>query len=471
MTTKKQAAKPFTIPLKALADSAVKEVEFVNKCEPFQPLDCVFPSVAERDRALAMDNAPYDAINAANINVDAAFFIGYPALATLAQRVEYYNMAQVISEEVVRNWIQVKSKDDNAEVVKEMEELLVKYDIKRLIQKAVMQECEFGVAHIYIDIGEEGDELANPLVLDNRVVNQDTPLSFRTVDPTWIYPAMYNATNPLASDFYKPQRWFVMGQTVHETRFIDVVTRPVPDILKPSYNFGGVSLFQFMMPYVDDWVAMKRNVVAIVKTLRMRALKTDMEARLQEPGEFDKRIKMFTNYQDNKGIWALDTQEDLVQQQTSLSDLSSLLSSFQEQLCMPARTTNLKYLGSAPAGLNASGDAEIETWHETVSGIQEQFKPAIMSMMKLIMLAEFGEIHDDIYFDFKPLDEITEKEQAEINEIKVRTITGATDAQLFSTEQGGEAVAKIEGVGFDGVVPDVMDDELYQGNEKGFGNE
>jgi hypothetical protein len=40
---------------------------------------------------------------------------------------------------------------------------------------------------------------------------------------------MYNTRWPLSDNYYKPMAWFVMGQTVHESRFIDI-SRPVPDI-------------------------------------------------------------------------------------------------------------------------------------------------------------------------------------------------------------------------------------------------
>jgi hypothetical protein len=61
---------------------------------------------------------------------------------------------------------------------------------------------------------------------------------------------MYNTRWPLSDNYYKPMAWFVMGQTVHESRFIDISSRPVPDILKPSYSFGGLSLTQLMEDYV-----------------------------------------------------------------------------------------------------------------------------------------------------------------------------------------------------------------------------
>lgn len=472
MTTKKQNQPPKqrTVITQQHIDSiSLGPENILPECKPYEPMPGVIPDTEAGKNALAMDSTPYDLINrAVNLDIDAAFFIGYPALATLSQRVEYYNMAQVMGEEVVRNWIQIKSTDEDAEAVEEMEDLLVKYDIKRLFQKATVQDCFFGVSHIYVDTSASDEEIQNPLILDRRAIPKGTKIGFRTVDPTWVYPAMYNTSKPLRADFYKPQQWFVMGQIVHESRFIDIVTRPVPDILKPSYNFGGMSLSQFMMPYVNDWLDMKRNVVGIVKTLRMRALKTDMDARLQNPGEFDKRINMFVKYQENFGLWAIDLAEEIEHHQTSLSDLSNLLSNFQEQLCMPARTTNLKYLGSAPAGLNASGESEIETWHETVSGYQEHLRHALENIFKIIQLAEFGEVRDDIYFEFKPLDELTEKEQAEINEIKVRTVVTATDAQIYSTEQGAEVISNIPGAGFEDLEPmQEEDDEFYDGPSKG----
>jgi phage-related protein (TIGR01555 family) len=428
--------------------SAEREQSYVE-VRPYEPL----PGVVPKDKvqsAMAMDSTPYEVINQLPLNAEYGCFRGYPVLAAMAQQVEYSNMVRVMADEMVRNWIEVKSTEAGDEYVEMMEDALVKYDIKRLIHKAVEHDATFGVAHIFADVGASEEELTRPLVLDKRVIKKGDEISFRCVDPTWVYPATYNTLYPLRADFYKPSQWFVMGQTVHESRFIDIVSRPVQQILKPSYNFGGLSLIQLMESYVCDWRDVKRNVSAIIRTIRMRALKTDMDARLQEPGEFDKRIKLFTNYQENSGIWAIDTSEDLLHQQTSLSDLSSLLSNYQDQLCIPARVTNLKLLGNAPAGLNASGDSELETWHETISGMQESdIRRALENIFKIIQLAEFGEIKPEIYFEFRPLNELSDKEKAEINEIKVRTIATAADSMMINSDESRDALREIQGGGFE----------------------
>lgn len=466
MTRRKAAPLPRREPTK-ITQAHIDSISVASDERPFavferyEPLSGVIPK-GKVDTALAMDSTPYDVLNSMSIGSEYSGFRGYPILATMSQQVEYANMHTVMADEMTRNWIEVKSTKKGDEFIDLMEDALEKYDVKRLIHEAVKQDSMFGVAHVYIDVGANKDdvELGKPLFFDPRKISKGSLKGFRVVDPTWIYPAMYNTRWPLAPDFYKPQAWFVMGQTVHESRFIDIISRPVPDILKPSYNFGGLSLTQLMEDYVCDWREAKKNVIKILKTLRMRALKTDMDARLAEPGQFDKRIKLFTQLQDNQGLWALDTQEDLLHQQTSLSELSNLLSNYQDQMCIPARITNLKLLGNAPAGLNASGEGELETWHETISGMQERdIRRALENIFKIIQLSEFGELKPNIYFEFRPLDEISEKEKAEIAEIRVRTVTTASDSMLVNSEEGRDALSSIEGAGFENLKGDYEAEE------------
>ncbi|MGV3346403.1 anti-CBASS protein Acb1 family protein [Enterobacteriaceae bacterium LUAb1] len=416
----------------------------------YEPLPGVIPE-QKKESALAMDSTPYDVLNSISIGSEYSGFRGYPQLATMSQQVEFANMHNVMADEMTRNWIEVKSHDDGDDDIELMEQLLAKYGIKRLIHEAVKQDSMFGVAHIYIDTGADDIENEKPLFFDSRKITKGSLRGFRCIDPVWVYPSLYDTRNPLSLGFYKPQGWFVMGRTVHESRFIDVISRPVPDILKPSYNFGGLSLTQLMEDYVSDWREAKKNVIKIMKTLRMRALKTDMDARLQEPGSFDKRIKLFTKYQDNFGIWAIDKDnEELVHMQTSLSELSNLLSSYQEQLCIPARITTLKLLGNQPAGLNSTGDGELETWHETISGFQERdIRRALENIFKIIQLSEFGEIKDNIYFEFKPLDEMTDEMKASVNKTRVETVVAAADAMLVSSEEARDALKIIDGTGFE----------------------
>ncbi|WP_163360700.1 anti-CBASS protein Acb1 family protein, partial [Klebsiella aerogenes] len=74
----------------------------------------------------------------------------------------------------------------------------------------------------------------------------------------------YNTTNPLAADWYKPALWYVQGRPVHATRLLTFVGREVPDLLKPAYSFGGLSMSQMAKPYVDNWLRTRASVADLI---------------------------------------------------------------------------------------------------------------------------------------------------------------------------------------------------------------
>jgi uncharacterized protein len=408
-----QPKAPFVIPSAAFYEGDdPAPFEF----KPYEPPPGVIPKDKKGD-ALAQDSTPYATLNS-NEALCSLYggFRGYPYLAMLSQATEYANAHAVIADEMTRAWIKITSSDEDEKIVEEVEDLIKKYKVKELIHNAIFQDSMFGVARIYIDTGADDNEKLNPLFKDPRKVKGKLKAnSFKLVEPMWVYPAMYNSADPLSDNFYCPDAWFVMGKTVHSSRFINLVTRPVAQILKPSYNFGGLSLTQLMESYVNSWEEIRKEIPEIVKAFTLAGLKTDMEARMQNPALFKKRIELMANYKTNRGVLAIDKEEEYFQVNTPMTDLEKIATNYQEQLCIPSRVPVIKLLGNAPAGLSASGDGEIEVWHETVAGIQERnIRPLLQDMLDYIMLSEWGEIKEEISFEFNPLTEMTDEQHSDI---------------------------------------------------------
>lgn len=383
--------------------------------KPYEPPSGVIPK--GKDSVLANDSTPYEQLNS-NHSLCSQYggFRGYPYLAMLSQATEYANVHSVIADEMTRAWIKITSSDDDDSIVEKVEDLLVKYDVKEVVHKSIYHDAMFGVARIYIDTGADDNEKQNPLFKDPRKVKGKLkPTSFKLIEPMWLYPAMYNSVDPLVDNFYLPDAWFVMGKTVHSSRFLSLITRPVSQILLPSYNFGGLSLTQLMESYVNSWEEIRKEIPEIVKAFTLAGLKTDMEARMQNPELFKRRIDLMTSYKTNRGVLALDKEEEYFQVNTPMTDLEKIATNYQEQLCIPSRLPVIKLLGNAPAGLGASGQGEIDVWHETVAGIQERnLRPLIKDMLDYIMLSEWGEIKEEISFEFNPLSEMTDEQHADI---------------------------------------------------------
>jgi hypothetical protein len=80
-------------------------------------------------------------------------------------------------------------------------------------------------------------------------------LGFKPIEPIWTTPYMYNSNGPHgAGRSTSRPAWYVLGKQTHASRLLTFVSRPVPNILKPSYNFSGMSLSQLIEPYVIRWL-------------------------------------------------------------------------------------------------------------------------------------------------------------------------------------------------------------------------
>lgn len=452
---------------------------------------------AGKQAAIAMDSCQsiYDF---ASIG-DASFyssFPGYPALAAMSQSSDYRSVAETTATEMTREWGQFKIDDpdieDDSELTDEQLEArklekeaqtrkrLEKinaisdafkiHDIRTLVRKAIEVEYSMGRAQIYIKLEHTDDAL--PFVLDKRGVAKGALKGFRLIEPMWSTPSTYNAADPTADNFYVPSRWFVLGREVHADRLMTLVMRPVPDMLKPAYNFGGISMFQLMKPYVERYQRTADSVSEIVRAFSLTILSTDMSGILTN-GESDAslwlRTGVFNKFRDNSGMMLLDKEsEEITQINTPLTSLPELLTKSQEQMAAPSHTPLVKLLGVTPSGLNANSDGEIRVYYDFISAQQEaHLRPVIEKISALIQLDLFGEVDNGIAWEFNPLYQLNAKELAETQEIKGRNASLLVDKGIVSDLEARQALASDTDSPFNGIDVDEVPEAPIGGYEEG----
>lgn len=404
---------------------------------------------------LAMDANPYDFV------VDiypGGGFPGFAYLSQLATRAEYRAFASTLSTEMTREWIELSSKQgdgiDSGDKIKAIEDEFKRLNIRGVLQKAVEHDCYFGRAQIFIDIKEA--DRKTPLILDPRTIKKGSLNGVNTVEAIWTTPSGYNALDPSAPDFYKPNGWFMLGQQVHASRLMTIATRPLPDMLKPAFNFAGMSLSQLAEPYVDNWLRTRQSVADLINNFSITVLATSMDQVLQgddDGADLMNRADLFTATRSNKGLMLLDKErEELVQVNTPLSGLHELQAQSQEHLCSISRMPAIILTGISPSGLNASSDGEIRVFYDWISAQQEAFwREPLETILKVVQLSLFGEIDHDIVLNFVPLFQMTPAEEADI-----RAKDGATDcayvaAGIIDPSEVRDRLAKDPASGYDGL--------------------
>jgi hypothetical protein len=423
---------------------------------PYVPPEGVCPDA----HVLAMDSAQTASYMASVQMFSGLGFPGFPYLTELAQLTEYRDMSERMADQMTRKWIKLKSmsKQNKTEVISRLEADMRKFKVREAFHAAAVLDGEMGRAQIFIDLGEDGgkdkEELSTHLMLNKWKVKLDSLRRLKIVEPVTTYPEQYNSTNPLAEDYYKPSSWYVYGTKINATRMLTFIGRPLPNVLKPSYNFSGISLSQLAQPYVEYWLNTRNSIGNLLRNFSTSILQTNMQDILggdADGSELVKRARLFTQGRDNQGVFLLDKDtENFLQINTPLSGLSDLQAQAQEHMAAVAKIPLVILLGISPKGLNASSEGELQTFYSYVNEMQEKlFRPNLEYLLKIMQLNAFGMVDEDITFDFVPLFEMSEQNLASIRKSDGDRDVALIGASVVSPEEVRAKLAADPNSGFD----------------------
>lgn len=481
-TPEVEKPKPFRIPDGALANSRIKP-ELVRDISVYQAASPPPGVVPDGAPTLAMDsqisstNAWANGLALSGFWTEGITFLGYAYLSELAQRPEYRVIAETIATEMTREGIEFTSTadDDDAKTdrIKELEAEFKRLEVMDIFGRAAQQDGFFGRGHIYIDTGDTDnpDELKKSIgdgwdALSRAKLKKKRIRQLRTVEAVWCYPTSYNSNDPLADDWYTPDMWYVQAKMVHATRLITLIGREVPDLLKPTYSFGGLSLSQMAKPYVDNWLQTRQSVNDIISAFSVFVLSTNLATSLEGDGQqLFSRAELFNNLRDNRGLMMIDKESEAFQNVAApLSGLHELQAQAQEHMASVSHIPTVKLLGIQPAGLNASSEDQMRVFYDYIHAYQEHlFRNPLRTIMGMVMLSLWGETDDSIDFKFKPLFSLDEKGAAEVEKMKAERDQILVDTGILSPEEARQRVANDPGSDYSSIdvddVPDLIDEE------------
>lgn len=457
-----------------------------------KPIDDLFtpakppPGVLPKGRRIAMDAAP--GVTWANqAYLEAAWFEGmefpgYPYLAALMQRTEYRRAAERLATEMTRKWIKLTSTgdDDKTERIKQLDLRLKDLKLKEACQKLALLDNGMGRAHLYIDTNDTDDpaELKKPIgdgrnKISQSKITKGSLKRLRVVEPVWCYPARYNANDPIRPDWYFPETWFCMGKEIHHTRLLPFVGREVPDLLKPAYAFGGLSLTQMLKPYVDNWLDTRQSINRLISRFSTSGIKTDMQQQLapadaagggMTDDDFFRRMDMFVTMAKNEGLMVLDKNgEEFFQFNVPLGTLDQLQAQSQEQICSASGIPVVVLLGLTPHGLNASSDGEIRAFEDWVAAYQPHFfGDRIQRVIDFAMIDLWGAVDPEIGYEWVPLHSLDEKGVEDVQKSKADRDGVYVDRGILSQEEVRARLAADPSSGYSGIdvedVPEAPDE-------------
>lgn len=401
--------------------------------------------------------------------VESTGFPGFPTLALLGQLAEYRTMHETLADECVRMWGKVVSAGEaDPNRLADIEAELRRIDLRAHVRQAVVHDQAFGGAHVYFKLKDDKNFRDTPLVMAPYTVRRDSFEGVRVVEPYWVTPNNYNSIDPTAADFYKPHSWWMLGIEVHATRLQTIISRPVADMLKPTYSFRGVSMTQLAAPYVDNWLRTRQSVSDTVKQFSVSGIATDLQQSLAPGADvtLQARAQLINAYRDNRNLLFLDkATEEFFQVNTPLSGLDALQAQAQEQMAAVSHIPLVKLLGITPTGLNASSDGEIRVFYDYVRGYQSNvLQTLVQNVLRLVQLSKFGAIDPDISWQWEPLEELSALEDADRRNKDATSDQVYMESGVVTPQQVAKRLAADPRSGYAGILdegePEPADDDI-----------
>lgn len=367
----------------------------------------------------------------------------------MAQRLNYSECAFLATDSIINNAItkyaneilrrggkielDIEDKEAQARIEKLLNDRLDELGFWDILREAIETSLIYGGALIFLDTFS-ADDLNEPLYLKKEILSQNKLKGFRVVPPYLIGASEVETSNPLSYDYMKPKKWFISGNgVVDSSRFLSLVIFEAPTLLKPLYNFLGISIAQFMKNYVASADIARQSLSDIFLRFKTDAIKSDLIKI--NPNEAKERALSINRQRNNLGILIMTKDEELVQTITPLSGLDKLIAQFQENIAVSARMPAVKLLGLTPSGFNATGDFDLYSYYDEVMSLQNSIiKPLIEKVLKIISL----ELNLDIIprYEFEIIEKSNELEKITAKNAEADFVSKTIADGILTSEQG-----------------------------------
>lgn len=371
-------------------------------------------------------------------------FIGYQLCALLMQHWLVDKACSMPGRDAVRNGWEITVNDGvmlPTPVLDFMRQKDKDYKIKKQLKEFIRFGRGFGIrVAIFVVDSTDPDYYSKPFNIDGIVPGSYKGIS--QVDPYWMVPLLTNTNTRDPSDprFYEPTFWQIGTKTYHFSHLSIFTTGAVADVLKPGYYYGGVSVPQriYERIYAAERTANEAPMLAMTK--RLTTINTDVAAAVENPAEFELKMKTWADFRDNFGVKIAGEDEKIDQFETSLSDMDNLIMTQYQLVAAIAEVPGTKLLGTQPKGFNSTGEYEEASYHESLESLQENDMTPMLErhhqlVIKSDVLPKFPDVQPfTVTAVWQPLDAMTALEQAQLNLLKAQADTtyvaaGAIDGQ------------------------------------------
>jgi phage-related protein (TIGR01555 family) len=353
-----------------------------------------------------------------------------------------------IPDDMVKNWY-----GNTAELTPEETDRINKVEQRTLIKEKFLEALYWGrlyggAAAIMMIAGHE-DKLEDPLDIEDIMPNSFKGLM---VLDRWsgIFPLLELEDDIEDQEFGLPKYYEIRNLAenqsltkIHHSRVIRFAGRLLPYWEDLAEIHWGAAELEHIFDEIAKRDNTSWNIASLVFQANLLVNKIDGMDQVLSMGDPEQMAQLYNiksaqnQMRNNNGMMLIGKDEEITAMNYQFGGVNDIYESFMLDVSGAAEIPVTKLFGRSPAGMNSTGESDLQNYYDMISQQQESvLKPKINKILPIICMSELGYVPDDLGVKFNPVQTPTDEKMADIVGKKVDSIVKAYDAGLINQKIG-----------------------------------
>ena len=292
------------------------------------------------------------------------------------------------AKDMTRKWLIFSGKKKSIRAIKEHYKRL---KVKKMVRKALIYKAMYGVSYLVIESVSKS--------LKSRLLNSDE------IKKISVY-----------------SKFDIDIKEVHESRVYEMEQNIFGDsLLFKLYNsilnlLTSLEIPASLMHKADiDFLSIKNLANMLSKCKKSKDCNEAEEKIVKRIQAMYEQLSMFK-------IGIKDSEESYESFTKDLSNFDSLQQMYMQIYTGAADIPLTRFFGTAPKGLNATGEGDLQNYYDSLSSLQDELIEPFLEKLNDNLIEAYKINDKNFSFEFAPIRDISPKEKADIDNTKASTI-------------------------------------------------
>ena len=248
-------------------------------------------------------------------------------------------------------------------------------------------------------------------------------------DPEFGLPNMYEVTNNALHQVIR----------VHHSRVLRFTGRDLPYWEKQAEVYWGASEVEHVYDELKKRDNTSWNMANLVFKANLNVLGMEGMDQVLSVGNAKAQQDLYNTIQaqnwlmNNFSMYIMGKDDKFESKQYAFSGLADVYECFMYDVSGAAEIPVTKLFGRAPAGLNSTGESDMQNYYDMIEERQEAYlRPTLDKLLPVMFMSELGAIPDDLDYRFNPVRRSSDNEKSDQGSKNVEAISKAYQDGVIS---------------------------------------